>query len=112
MSFAKLQSSTTVQCSETQKLIRLHRWLDTLVNSQSEKSRLIESFMAMAGSMLPPNLKEDVRANVLAGFKTTLENMDIVTREEIEVQETVLQRAVEKISELEARVLELESNSE
>lgn len=68
--------------------------------------------MSMAGSMLPPNLKEDVRTKVLAGFRITLENMDIVTREEIEVQETVLQRAVEKISELEARVLELESKSE
>ena len=68
--------------------------------------------MSMAGSMLPPNLKEDVRAKVLAGFRTTLEKMDIVTREEIEVQETVLQRAVEKISELEDRVLELESKSE
>ncbi len=82
------------------------------MNSQSEKSRLIENVMSMAGSMLPPNLKEDVRTKVLAGFRITLENMDIVTREEIEVQETVLQRAVEKISELEARVLELESKSE
>lgn len=68
--------------------------------------------MSMAGSMLPPNLKEDVRAKVLAGFRITLENMDIVTREEIEVQETVLQRALEKISELEDRVLELESKGE
>ena len=82
------------------------------MNSQSEKSRLIDSVMTMAGSMLPPNLKEDVRAKVLAGFRITLENMDIVTREEIEVQETVLQRAVEKISELETRVIELESKSE
>ena len=68
--------------------------------------------MTMAGSMLPANLKEDVRTNVLAGFRVTLENMDVVTREEIEVQETVLQRAVDKINELEARVLELESKSE
>ena len=68
--------------------------------------------MSMAASMLPPNLKEDMRTKVLAGFRITLENMDVVTREEIEVQETVLQRAVEKVSELEARVEELESKSE
>ena len=112
MNFAKMRSSTTVQYSETHQLNRHLRWLGILVNSQSEKSRFIESVMSMAGSMLPSNLKEDARAKVLAGFRTTLENMDIVTREEIEIQETVLQRAVEKVNELEARVLELESKSE
>ena len=35
--------------------------------------------------------------------------MDIVTRDEIEVQETVLQRAQEKIKDLEARIAQLES---
>lgn len=58
---------------------------------------------------MPANLSEDIKSSFLNAFRTTLENMDIVTRDEIEVQETVLQRAQEKIKELEARIAELES---
>ncbi len=78
----------------------------------SDKSRLIENILSAVGSLLPPDLKEDVKTNLLSSFRTALENMDIVTRQEIEVQETVLRRAREKISELEARVGELETRKE
>ena len=58
---------------------------------------------------MPANLSEDIKSSFLNAFRTTLENMDIVTRDEIEVQETVLQRAQEKIKDLEVRIEQLES---
>ena len=58
---------------------------------------------------MPANLSEDIKSSFLNAFRTALENMDIVTRDEIEVQETVLQRAQEKIKELEVRIADLES---
>ena len=80
-----------------------------MTNSSAEKSRLIENVLAAAGAILPANLSEEVKANFSTAVTATLDNMDIVTRQEIEVQETVLRRAREKINELEARIEELEA---
>ncbi len=70
---------------------------------------MIENVMLTLGSVLPTHLQEEVKANLQRALSHTLENMEIVTREEIEVQETVLQRAREKIIELETRIEELEA---
>ena len=78
-------------------------------SSSSQRSNAVENILSAVGSLLPANLSEDIKSSFLNAFRTTLENMDIVTRDEIEVQETVLQRAQEKIKELEARIAELES---
>ena len=80
-----------------------------MTNSSAEKSRLIENVLAAAGAILPANLSEEVKANFSTAVTTALDNMDIVTRQEVEVQETVLRRAREKINELEARIEELEA---
>ena len=80
-----------------------------MTNSSTEKSRLIENVLAAVGAILPANLSEEVKANLSTTVTTALDNMDIVTRQEIEVQETVLRRAREKINELEARIEELEA---
>ena len=47
----------------------------------------------------------------MASVRAALENMDFVTRSEIEVQEAVLRRARDRIKELEARVEKLESEA-
>ena len=78
-------------------------------DSSSQRSNTVENILSAVGSLLPANLSEDIKSSFLNAFRTTLENMDIVTRDEIEVQETVLQRAQEKIKQLEARIADLES---
>ena len=80
-----------------------------MLSSSSQRSNTVENILSAVGSLLPANLSEDIKSSFLNAFRTTLENMDIVTRDEIEVQETVLQRAQEKIKDLEARIAELES---
>ncbi len=83
-----------------------------MADSSSEKTRLIENLLAAVGAIMPANLSEDVKTNFSNAVTTTLDNMDIVTRQEIEVQEMVLLKARAKIKELEARVEELEARME
>ena len=56
------------------------------------------------------NLGEDVRKNVQATVEAGLKRMDIVTREEFDVQAAVLARTRELVEQLEARVAELEKD--
>ncbi len=83
-----------------------------MTDTNFEKSRLIANTLAAVGALLPANLSEEIKANISNSVKVALDSMDIVTRQEIEVQEAVLSRAREKISELEARINELESQQE
>jgi hypothetical protein len=59
---------------------------------------------------LPENLSKDVRRNIHAAVQSVLEKMDLVTREELQVQEKVLLRSRDKLEEMEARINQLEQN--
>ena len=58
--------------------------------------------------VLPQNIAKDVRSNTRVVVQSALEKMDLVSREELDVQEKVLQRTREKLEALEARMTELE----
>ena len=60
--------------------------------------------------VLPRDLSGDVRRNINAAVQSVLEKMDLVTREELEVQEKILFRTREKLEALEARITDLEQN--
>ena len=53
-------------------------------------------------------LKEDMERNLRAVLEAALAKMDLVTREEFDVQSAVLARTREKLQRLEAQVVELE----
>lgn len=60
---------------------------------------------------LPQNLRAlggDLERNFRALLQSGLDRMDLVTREEFEVQSAVLERTREKLEALEARLAELE----
>jgi BMFP domain-containing protein YqiC len=64
----------------------------------------------LAGS-IPPGLhtlREDLEKNFRAVLQSAFAKMDLVTREEFEVQKGVLAKTRQKLEVLEARVLELE----
>ena len=58
--------------------------------------------------VLPKDIAKDVRGNTRVVVQSVLEKMDLVSREELEIQEKVLQRTREKLEALEARISELE----
>jgi BMFP domain-containing protein YqiC len=55
------------------------------------------------------SVREDLEKNFRSVLRTGLGRLDLVTREEFEVQEAVLARAREKLDALEARLADMES---
>lgn len=75
----------------------------------------IESLARKLAASLPEGLRAmraDVEENFRAVLKSNLARMDLVTREEFEVQESVLRRTREKLEALEARVVRYEAAQE
>jgi len=64
----------------------------------------------LAGAIPPGlnNLKEDLEKNFHAILQSALSKLDLVTREEFEVQKMVLAKTRTKIEDLEKRVAEIE----
>ncbi|HEY8520275.1 MAG TPA: accessory factor UbiK family protein [Gammaproteobacteria bacterium] len=82
------------------------------MSDQSPRFNLDELARQLAQSV-PQNLKvlgEDLERNFKALLKSGLERMEVVTREEFDVQRAVLERTREKLEALEARLAELEKS--
>jgi len=54
-------------------------------------------------------LQDDLQRNLRSGIESALAKMNLVTREEFEIQQAVLLRTREKLRTLEARVAALEA---
>jgi BMFP domain-containing protein YqiC len=72
------------------------------------KKELLEDINAKIGEALARSPATDVEKNLRALMTSFFSRLDLVTREEYDVQVQVLARAREKLAELEARVAELE----
>lgn len=74
--------------------------------------RSIDELAQKLAGLVPPGLRaaeEDLRATFRAALQSGLARMDLVTREEFEVQRLVLQRTREKLEALERQLGELEA---
>ena len=74
-------------------------------------SKLIDELSKRLSGALPPGanvLKEDMEKNIRSVLHAAFSKMDLVTREEFEVQAQVLQRSRTKLDALEKQVAELE----
>ena len=74
----------------------------------------IEGLAKKLADLVPGSLRsvrEDLEQNFRAVLQAGLEKLDLVTREEFEVQEAVLQRTREKLEALEAKLAELEEQA-
>ena len=69
---------------------------------------MLEQISAAVTAVLPKDLSEDVRKNIKTTIRGACEGLNLVTREELEVQEAVMRRTREKVEQLEAQVHELE----
>lgn len=69
--------------------------------------RLADTVPGMTGSV--GALREDLERNFRSMLDSAFERMELVTREEFDVQRKVLERTREKLAELEAKVATLES---
>jgi BMFP domain-containing protein YqiC len=72
---------------------------------------LFDTILKRFSSTLPPGagiLKEDLEKNLRAALHSAFDKLELVTREEFEVQAQVLARSRAKLEQLEKTVAELE----
>lgn len=73
--------------------------------------KAIDNFAERIAGAVPPglhHLKDDMEKNIHALLQSALSKLDLVSREEFEVQKAVLAKTRARLEELEKRVAELE----
>jgi BMFP domain-containing protein YqiC len=70
-------------------------------------AKVIEELASRISSVLANPPARDIEKNLRALLAAALARMDLVTREEFEIQRELLDRARQRLAELEARVTEL-----
>jgi BMFP domain-containing protein YqiC len=76
--------------------------------------KAIDDIANRLASAIPPglnNLKDDLEKTFQAVLQGALGKLDLVTREEFEVQKMVLAKTRSKLEDIERRVSEMESTS-
>jgi BMFP domain-containing protein YqiC len=71
--------------------------------------RLFEELRGRIDAALRDSPAQDIEKNVRALLAAWFDRMDLVLREDFEVQKRLLERAQAKLAELEARIAELEA---
>ena len=77
-------------------------------------AKIFEDISQRIAGQLPSGiglLQDDLKRNVRAAIEASLKNLELVTREEFDVQAKVLARTREKLEALEKKVAELEKNT-
>ena len=70
----------------------------------------LEELSKRITSLIPGNVKhmqDDIESNIRSLLQTSLTKMNLVTREEFDVQSAVLQRTREKLEQLEKQIEQL-----
>lgn len=75
------------------------------------KQKIIEEFTARISEVLAASPAKDLEKNLKATLAALFTKLDLVTREEFDVQAQVLARTREQLSALEARLAKLEQAS-
>jgi BMFP domain-containing protein YqiC len=71
--------------------------------------KVLDELATKVGELLAQSPVKDVEKNIKVMLAGVFTKLDLVTREEFEVQQEIVRRTREKLSILEARVTELES---
>ncbi len=78
-------------------------------------SNSIDDLAKKLAGMMPASLarfQEDIEKNLKAGLKSAMQKMDLVTREEYEVQRALLERSQARLAALEDRIAALEASKD
>ena len=73
-----------------------------------QNSRLFEEIGTRISEVLANSPAKDIERNLRANLTSFLSRLDLVTREEFDVQSKVLERTREKLNRIEAQLAELE----
>jgi hypothetical protein len=74
----------------------------------TDPKHIIDDIAGVFARVLPEGLTREAEKNLRAALAATLARLDLVTREELEVQEQVLVRTRARLQEMEKKLAELE----
>lgn len=74
-------------------------------------TKSLDELAARIGKALENSPIKDIEKNVKAMLQSGLTRLDLVTRQEFDIQAEVLRKTREKVERLEARVAELEART-
>lgn len=80
------------------------------MNDLPNPSEIIERILQTAKIAMPDSLGQDVKDNIRAAISDVVKDLDVVSREEFDIQKAVLARTRAKIDEMEALIIDLEAN--
>ena len=72
----------------------------------------LEKLFRSLESAIPTGIGKDLRHNIEAAIKTQLEKLELVSKEEFEVQQKILLRSQNRLSQLELEIAKLEAKFE
>ncbi len=75
---------------------------------QNNPADIINRIMDTARAALPDSLTQDMRDNVRAAIQEVISDLDVVTREELEIQKAVLSKTRAKVDQMELVIAQLE----
>jgi BMFP domain-containing protein YqiC len=75
------------------------------------KQQIIEQISAQVGNLMKNNPLSDFETNFKSLLHASLDKLELVTREEFEIQQKVLANTRAKLEELESAIKNLESKS-
>lgn len=73
---------------------------------------MIEKIMQTARAAMPDSLSDEMREHVRAALTDIIADLDVVTREELDIQKEVLNKTRAKVDEMTQIIAELESRLE
>ena len=73
-----------------------------------QRTNFLDELSAKLSELLATSPAQDIEKNIRALVRSALGRLDLVTREEFDVQAKMLARAREQLAALEARLAELE----
>ena len=72
------------------------------------ETRFLDELNKKVSELIAASPAKDVEKNLRALMSSAFSRLDLVTREEFDIQQEVLKRTREKLDQMEARVAELE----
>jgi BMFP domain-containing protein YqiC len=100
-------------CVQQRAILKLNR-SDLFCQESAVDPRSLDDLARRLASAVPPGvaaLRRDLEENFKAVLQAGLSKLDLVSRQEFDVQAGVLRRTREKLEALEARLAELEKKN-
>lgn len=75
----------------------------------NDPKEMLDKVISSLQGVLPASLAEDMKKNIIAVVSKAVKELDLVSREELDVQMEVLAKTREQLNMLEEKLTELES---